>query len=75
MAIAGIILALFALLGQQLLAWFGIEQASLHVAGGVILFLVALKIIFGSAAELFRTDEHITRRNERYKKLLWNPTR
>lgn len=57
MLIAGVILGAFALLGQRLLLWFGIEQASLHVAGGIVLFLIALKMIFGSAAELFSDDE------------------
>lgn len=59
MFIAALILGAFALLGQRLLLWFGIEQASLHVAGGLVLFLIALKMIFGSAAELFSDDESV----------------
>ncbi len=57
MAIAALILTLFALLGQRLLIWLGISQAALHVAGGIVLFLIALKMIFSSAAELFHADE------------------
>ncbi len=57
MLIAAVILAAFALLGQRLLLWFGIEQASLHVAGGIVLFLIALKMIFGTASGLFGDDE------------------
>ncbi len=53
MLIATLVLASFALAGQRLLGWFGIEQATLHVAGGVVLFLIALKMIFASAAGIF----------------------
>ena len=60
MAIAATVLVSFALLGQRLLGWFGIDQASLRVAGGVVLFIIALRMIFGSAAELFDADEALT---------------
>jgi len=55
--IAAAVLAAFALLGQRFLSWFGISQASLRVAGGVVLFIIALRMIFGSAAELFDHGE------------------
>ncbi len=47
------ILALFALAGEQLLGYLNIEQAAIAVAGGVILFLISLKMIFRSASEIF----------------------
>ncbi len=56
-AIAMAVLFGFALAGGPMLAWFGIAPAALHVAGGVVLFLIALKMIFGRAAEIVREDE------------------
>ena len=52
-ALAFLALGLFALAGDQLLGYLNIEQASIAVAGGVILFLISLKMIFRSAAEIF----------------------
>ncbi len=50
------VLLLFALGGAGILDHLGVEQASLAVAGGVILFLISLGMIFGSATEIFRGD-------------------
>jgi multiple antibiotic resistance protein len=47
------VLTLFAIGGEQLLGFLSIERAALSVAGGVILFLISVKMIFGSASELF----------------------
>ncbi|WP_031432097.1 MarC family protein [Methylomarinum vadi] len=52
-ALAFLILALFALAGERLLGYLNIEQAAIAVAGGVILFLISLKMIFRSASEIF----------------------
>ncbi len=52
-ALAFLLLGLFALAGERLLGYLHIEQASIAVAGGVILFLISLKMIFRSAAEIF----------------------
>jgi len=52
-ALAFLVLGLFALAGDQLLGYLNIEQASIAVAGGVILFLISLKMIFRTAAEIF----------------------
>jgi multiple antibiotic resistance protein len=43
----------FALAGDQILGYLSIEGASLAVAGGVILFLISLKMIFKSSAHIF----------------------
>jgi multiple antibiotic resistance protein len=48
------VLVLFAIGGERVLAYLSVERASLAVAGGVVLFLISVKMIFGSAAELFR---------------------
>ncbi|RME86394.1 MAG: MarC family protein [Zetaproteobacteria bacterium] len=51
--LAWLVLAGFAWGGEAILGWFAIEPAALHVAGGIVLFLIALEMIFGSAARLF----------------------
>lgn len=53
MAFALGILILFALFGEKLMAYLNIERASLSIAGGIILFLISLKMIFASASEIF----------------------
>lgn len=50
---AFLVLSMFSLAGETLLGYLNIEPASLLVAGGVILFLISLKMIFRSAAEIF----------------------
>ncbi len=52
-SLATMILALFALAGEQLLDYLDIELSTLSVAGGIILFLISLKMIFRTAAEIF----------------------
>ena len=44
--IAWAILMFFALLGRPLLHWLGISLASFRVAGGVMLFMIALDMVF-----------------------------
>jgi len=55
--LAWLVLAGFAWGGEAMLAWFAINPAALHVAGGIVLFLIALEMIFGSAARLFADAE------------------
>lgn len=52
-SLAFLTLVLFVLAGERLLGYLDIEQAAIAVAGGVILFLISLKMIFRSAAEIF----------------------
>ncbi|MCX4187459.1 MarC family protein [Methylophaga sp. OBS4] len=54
--LAFVVLTVFTLAGDQVLGYLSIEQASLMVAGGVILFLISLKMIFHSAKEIFDSD-------------------
>lgn len=54
--LAWLVLAAFVLAGEQILGYLDIAPASLMVAGGVILFLISLKMIFQSAAEIFDSD-------------------
>lgn len=55
-ALAFLVLVLFALAGEALLGYLSIERASLMVAGGVILFLISIKMIFQSAKDVFAGD-------------------
>ena len=55
------ILTLFLFFGQGILASFNIGQSALRISGGVILFLIALRMIFPAdrgAAGSFKTDEN-----------------
>lgn len=56
-ALAFVVLAVFAAAGEQVLGYLQVEKASLAVAGGVILFLISLKMIFRSSAAIFEARE------------------
>ncbi|MDD3118293.1 MAG: MarC family protein [Victivallales bacterium] len=43
------VLLLFLVAGGRILAWLQISRGSLGIAGGVILFLIAMQMVFGSA--------------------------
>src|SRR4051812_47031559 len=49
--IAWIILMFFALLGRPLLTWLGISLAAFRVAGGIMLFLIAIDMVFERRTE------------------------
>lgn len=48
-AVAGIVLLLFLVAGQILIEGIGLRLGSFQIAGGIILFLFALTMIFGEA--------------------------
>lgn len=52
-AIAFAVLLAFVFFGQAILALLGLSDTSLTIAGGVILFLIALKMIFRGAEGVF----------------------
>ncbi len=52
-AIAYLVLLAFMAVGARFLRLLGLEQASLQVAGGVILLLVAIRMIFSGSEGLF----------------------
>lgn len=62
--IATAILIGFALFGEQLLGFLHIELNSFRIAGGIMLFLIALEMVFEKRTE---------RREERAEKLLSHP--
>jgi len=55
--IALVALLVFLFMGQYLLALLGISEPALTVAGGIILFLIALKMVFPTLAP--RTQEDV----------------
>ena len=52
-AIAFAVLIVFMLFGRDILALLGLSDRSLSIAGGVILFLIALRMIFKNEAGIF----------------------
>lgn len=52
--IALIVLVFFLLMGPNLLKALQISEPSLRIAGGIILFLIAIKMIFGGPEDMFR---------------------
>ncbi len=50
------VLILFLFFGHHLLSLLGISEASLGISGGIVLFLIAVKMIFGSLQEAFDGD-------------------
>lgn len=62
--IAGVILLIFALFGEQLLGALHIELNSFRIAGGIMLFLIAIDMVFEKRTE---------RREERAQKIIDTP--
>jgi MarC family membrane protein len=52
-AVAMVLLLLFLGVGERFLAILGLSQSSLGIAGGIILFLIALRMVFESSAKVF----------------------
>ena len=52
LAIALIIMVAFLFLGKWFLRAFGIHEYSLSIAGGIILFIISVKLVFGGDEEL-----------------------
>ncbi len=51
------LLFLFLLAGQYVLAFLGLSQSSVSVAGGIILFLIALKMIFPVSRQMREEED------------------
>ena len=54
LCIALVILMIFLFCGQMMLDVLQVSEPALSIAGGVILFLIAIKMIFGGTQEIFR---------------------
>ena len=46
LAIALIVMLVFLFVGQYILKWLNLRQEDVHIAGGIVLFLIALRMIF-----------------------------
>lgn len=55
-AIAFVVLTLFLFFGHRILALLHISEPALSIAGGIILFIIALKMIFPQKEGMFGTD-------------------
>ncbi len=55
-AIAFSVLAVFMVAGQSFLALMRLSERSLEVAGGVILLIIAVRMIFASGGEIYAAD-------------------
>jgi multiple antibiotic resistance protein len=62
--VAAIILTVFALFGEGLLHALGISLASFRIAGGIMLFLIALEMVF---------EKRTQRREDRAQKIIETP--
>lgn len=51
------ILLLFLFAGPYLLKALRISQSSLQIAGGIILFLIAIKMVFGKIGDMFKDPQ------------------
>jgi multiple antibiotic resistance protein len=51
LAIAFVIIIMFHFLGEGLLTLLGIQQSTLRVAGGVILFIISMRLVFPAPEE------------------------
>ena len=49
LVIAYAVLVLFLFTGEHLMNWLGISNQALSIAGGIVLFLIALRMVFPSA--------------------------
>ncbi|MDQ2779040.1 MAG: MarC family protein [Pseudomonadota bacterium] len=56
-AIAFVVLALFMVGGQGFLSLMRLSERSLEVAGGVILLIIAMRMVFASGAEVYATGD------------------
>ena len=62
--VSALILFVFALFGEALLKGLGISLASFRIAGGIMLFLIALEMVF---------EKHTERREDRAAKVASDP--
>lgn len=64
-ALASVIAISFALTGEMILDFFGIAIDSLRVAGGILLFIVALDMILGRVSSESITEDEIDKSMDR----------
>lgn len=57
--IAFIIIVLFIIFGKTIMTFLAIKEESISIAGGIILFLIALKMIFPSNSPIFGENNEL----------------
>lgn len=62
--IAGVVLLSFAIVGGPLLAYLGISVEALRIAGGILLFMIALDMVFARFRRETRAEEAEARSRE-----------
>lgn len=55
--IALLVLVLFLFAGRYILTFLGISEPALSIAGGIILFLIAIKMIFSNLEDIFGEND------------------
>jgi multiple antibiotic resistance protein len=55
--ISALVITVFALLGKMLIQSLGIGLYAFNIAGGILLFLISLEMLFGRTPETRETDE------------------
>ena len=63
--VAGVIILLFGLFGRGLLEHLGISLSAFRIAGGVLLFMIALDMVFARASGIKETPEEEQEAQER----------
>ncbi|MFA4908026.1 MAG: MarC family protein, partial [archaeon] len=63
--IAFIVFALFSIFGNYLLDWMGIRIYSFQIAGGILLFIIALEMLFGQRTRTEHSEGEIERSLEK----------
>ncbi len=62
--IAGVVLLSFAVIGGPLLAYLGISVEALRIAGGILLFMIAIEMVFARFRRETRAEEAEARSRE-----------
>ena len=62
--IAGVVLLSFAVVGGPLLAYLGISVEALRIAGGILLFMIAIEMVFARFRRETRAEEAEARSRE-----------
>ncbi|VEN75090.1 conserved membrane hypothetical protein [Candidatus Desulfarcum epimagneticum] len=60
MLLALLILIVFLFAGRHILSFLGISQSSLGIAGGIILFMIAIRMVFSGSEQVFQNMEDET---------------
>lgn len=62
---AFVVFVLFSLFGNYVLEWLGIRIYSFQIAGGILLFIIALEMLFGQKTKTEHSEGEIERAMER----------